>query len=343
MEYYSKLNMAVEKTKIHSEWKIKRLQLDQSRVQLLSTEERNLRREKLELQYQRNEDVMAMSIESLGEQSDQDKDELKFSDKIELESSDNMNVFNDSYNANSKTTNKAYDNQLKLDTQGNIIGSNVEVTYSVTNIRTNKDVIDADNEVQRGGNEYLSTRLDAKHNRDRVMSHKEFILDPENNPVIISPSESISTFDRDNNVPIYDQYKEAKQNKIKVLGSDFGEGNVMPNKVFEPRTEAHKQALLNKQKILGVEYNTEKAVNRTEPVTEAQQQAVRNRNKVLGSENSFDPIDCSCKRQSLKRSALTLNLKPCEEIASYKSISNAYMTPNTGGVTPAEYFPRVRI
>lgn len=34
MEYYSKLNMEVEKSKIHTEWKIKRLQLDQSETKI---------------------------------------------------------------------------------------------------------------------------------------------------------------------------------------------------------------------------------------------------------------------------------------------------------------------
>ncbi|XP_063828941.1 uncharacterized protein LOC135078272 [Ostrinia nubilalis] len=295
MEYYSKLNMEVEKSKIHTEWKMKRLQLDQSRMQLLSTEERNLKREKLELEHQRNE-VMAMSTQSdcFRDESDPKDDEIVAAIDPKMTKSDSLVIGESSSpNDNAKSTSDMFsvlcnaaksifgvsktpddNNVLKLDAQGNILPD----TTTSSEVIGNKLDWAHDNE------QFLKMRQEAYLNKQKVMAHEFGQLDKENNPMKDPPL--IPSIDEENNFEdIWSPFAEAKRNKLKVLGAEFGmakpEGAPI---VTEPRTDAHKEALVNRQKVLGVEYNLPKDMTKREPATEAQEEALVNKQKIMGVE-----------------------------------------------------------
>ncbi|CAG4961962.1 unnamed protein product [Colias eurytheme] len=367
LEYYSKLNMEVEKSKIHTEWKIKRLQLDQTRMQLLSTEERNLKREKLELEHQRNEEIMAMSIQSDfksedgldGDNSEENKDVISENDPNMVESttsldSENVEAPETEHNINRNKAqassdvfsaicnaaksifgvgkkDKLCDNELELDAQGNII-RDFENNHH-TSKETSSDVIGSKLDEVNDNLRFMEAREEALKNKQKVMCHEFGQTDNENNRVK-HPIIRLTTVDEENNIE-ETPFTEARRNKMKVLGAEF---NIVKTKekesVQEPRTEAQREALINKQKVLGVEYNLplDKVANR-EPANTAQEEAVRNKNKVLGSdydgrsETRFD---------STKKSGLRLNLKPFSEPSL-----NINASSNTGAVTPGELFPRL--
>lgn len=345
MEYYSKLNIEVEKSKIHTEWKIKRLQLDQSRMQLLSTEERNLKREKLELEHQRNEEL-AMSIRSdytndesekedvihiidgkmtesgssiaeLGESSHENEDTKTSNDVFSVICNAAKSIF-----GVSKTEDKNCDNTKKLDAQGNIV-SDVEKEPV-----TSSDVIGSKLDGNYDNLQFLRMRQEAYLNKQKVMSH-EFGLDKENNQTKDPPLIHIAPVDEENNVQeVWSTFAEAKRNKMKVLGAEFGISKA-ETKVAEPRTDAQKEAVINRQKVLGVEYNLPIEVTAREPATEAQEEAAKNKKKILGSEY----MEGSARKE---RAGLTLNLKPYGE-----SMHTLAVTPNAGAVTPGEFYSTV--
>lgn len=354
MEYYSKLNMEVEKSKIHSEWKIKRLQLDKSRVQLLSTEERNLKREKLEIEHRKNEEIMAMSIQSFEDnQQDQDSETVIDNDEIqpvtnqskennEKHVKESNQVFNAIYNVarsffgRKNVGESKCDNQLELDPQGNIIKTDSENNANVENY--NQDLVDANQEPQvDNNNEFIKTRLDALKNKDRAKAHVCFDEVTDNDYLKSSTSRtSLVKVDADNNIQTNTDassaFEEAKRNKIKVLGAEFNIIDIENERKYKgPRTEEQKQAILNKQKVLGVEYNLESPVIIKEPVNEAQEEAIRNKIKILGSDSCYNQQSeskLSPKKQMVKKSGLTLDLKPYD--------GNVCL-PSTGGTTPAEF------
>ncbi|XP_013191581.1 gamma-tubulin complex component 6 [Amyelois transitella] len=333
MEYYSKLNIEVEKSKIHTEWKIKRLQLDESRIQLLSTEERNLKREKLELEHQKNEECMAMSIQSLDQDDVNDsKDVLSdHASEVEVNVTDlneqgsikveSHNVFSAICNAaksifgGAKTDDKC-DNTKTLDAQGNVVGTQT----------TSSAVIGRDLNEEYDNMEFLKMRQEALMNKQKVMAHEFGQTDKENNQMKVPSLTDV--VDEENNLQDWSAFAEARRNKLKVLGAEFGLEK-SENTKAAPITDAQKEALINKQKVLGVEYNLppEKVV-RNDPANIAQEEAVRNKKRVLGS-------DMEGSRSDIKKS-LTLNLKPYGECSS-----NSVVTPNTGAVTPGELFPRL--
>ncbi|XP_059061769.1 gamma-tubulin complex component 6 [Achroia grisella] len=351
MEYYSKLNMEVEKSKIHTEWKIRRLQLDQSRIQLLSTEERNLKREKLELEHQKNEEVMAMSIQSIDYKSDDEQD--GYGDKIDknvIESSSSIitetgetsqvtqtakqttsDMFSVICNAAksifgvSKHTEEKCDNNNKLDAQGNIVGTEVNSNIKGTSSEVIGSMIDeACDNVQ-----FMKTRQEALLNKQKVMSH-EYGTDKENN-VMKDPPLITMPVDEENNLQEWTPFSEAKRNRIKVLGTEFNLAKP-ESKQAEPATEAQKEALLNKNKVLRVEYNLPaEEIAKREPANIAQEEALRNKKKILGSEYDLKPMETNAK-QSIKRAGLTLNLKPYGE-------TSQSVVANTGSVTPDDFFP----
>ncbi|KAM3962050.1 LOW QUALITY PROTEIN: gamma-tubulin complex component 6 [Aphomia sociella] len=354
MEYYSKLNMEVEKSKIHTEWKIRRLQLDQSRIQLLSTEERNLKREKLELEHQRNEDSMAMSIQSIDHKSDDEQDGDGDGDKIEnnvvgsptsiiTSSGERSGMINaDTKTSNdmfsvicnaaksifgvSKTNEEKCDNKNKLDAQGNIVTAEV----NSNNKGTSSDVIGNQLNEAYDNLQFMKRKEEALVNK-KVMSH-EFGTDKENNQMKDPPLMSV---DEENNLQCFTPFAEAKRNKRKVLGVEFGVVK-SDGRQAEPVTEAQREALLNKQKVLGVEYNLPiEFAAKKEPANVAQEEALRNRKKVLGSD--YDTRSVENTKQNTRRAGLTLNLKPYGESSS----QSAGVTSNTGGVTPGELFPRL--
>lgn len=365
MEYYTKLNMEVEKSKIHTEWKIKRLQLDQSRIQLLSTEERNLKREKLELEHQQNESVMAMSIQSDFKSEDdldtidnnngeenkshgsttsienlEDASEGSELDKNKEKAQASNNVFNAICNvANSMFDTKPEektpcDNEIDTDAQGNIINNKENLKTQTSN-----DVIGANLNEAFDNLNFLENRNEALKNKQKVMAHEFGQIDNENNDMRNLPELKTSSIDNENNVEEEWTFAEARKNKLKVLGAEFfmSAPEVKTETIFEPITEAQKEALINKQKVLGVEYNLpSERISKKNPANVAQEEAIRNRNKVLGSE--YDINVKSPKFDSSKKSALRLNLKPYgDSLVSTKTVT----TPNTGAVTPGELFPGV--
>lgn len=364
MEYYSKLNIEVEKKQMHTEWKIKRLQLDQSRMQLLSTEERNLKREKLEFEHQRSEE-MAMSIES--QSKDQvDKDETP-SDTVKSEIeiiSENMtesvtsvvmvdveekvtgleqnskkaqttsDVFTaicnvaKSFFGSSKSNDGILvhcDNKRKLDSQGNVIPA--EENSNPT--KTSSDVIGANLESVYDNEQYQLVQHQAYINKQKVMAHKF----EDSNKLKGMPVINLDNFDEENNVCT--PFAEARRNKKKVLGAEY---YLEPKSksIVEPRTDAQKEAAINKMKVLGVEYNLPvELLSKKEPLNIAQEEAIRNKKKVLASEYESRTVLCSPKRDVAKRSALTLNLRPYGETSF-----NLGVTSNAS-VTPGDLFPRV--
>ncbi|XP_075977023.1 gamma-tubulin complex component 6 [Anticarsia gemmatalis] len=369
MEYYSKLNMEVEKSKMHTEWKIKRLQLDQSRMQLLSTEERNLKREKLELEHQRNEEVMAMSIQSIDYSKSDDeidketelnsenleaaKDAMTDSvqsvvmEDVEVKQADihkTKSISQTSSNVISAICNVAKsffgvsssyhehcDNHKELDEQGNIVPTRVQPTQhtqSSSDIGSKLDEVNDNLQFQK-------TKQEALSNKQKVMAHEFGQTDVENNQV---KDPSLVPFDEENNLHEgWSPFIEAKRNRLKVLGTEFDNATPDVKLASEPRTEAQKEALINKQKVLGVEYNlpTEAVIFR-EPANQAQEEAVRNKKKILTSEYETRSVQNSPRRESAKRSGLTLNLKPYGETSS---VNNLAVTPNAGAVTPGDIFP----
>ncbi|XP_030023549.2 uncharacterized protein LOC115442605 isoform X1 [Manduca sexta] len=369
MEYYSRLNMEVEKSKMHTEWKIKRLQLDQSRIQLLSTEERNLKREKLELEHQKNEEMMAMSVQSIEMKSldDQDSkadtvedveidkmtestssaitmaepDEPQTTEceqnKNKMQSSSDVfsaicNVAKSFFGVSKSSEDKNCDNKKQLDSQGNIVTSEV----NSNNQATSSEVIGS--HVYDDILQYQRMKQEAQVNKQKVMAHEFGQLDKENNQVKDPPLINIASVDEENNVrEAWLPFVEAKRNKMKVLGAEFGLKPEERPIVVEPRTDAQKEALINKQKVLGVEYNLPaEIVPKKEPANVAQEEALRNRKKVLASD--YEDSLSSPKREIAKRSGLTLNLKPYGQVQDANSLGT---TPNTGTITPGELFPRL--
>ncbi|XP_050343976.1 gamma-tubulin complex component 6 [Nymphalis io] len=372
MEYYSKLNMEVEKSKIHTEWKIKRLQLDQSRMQLLSTEERNLKREKLELEHQRNE-IMAMSIQS-DFKSDDDLDTVDnnngdmennstagstpSADIIEEPESSAVSEFNrnrektqnssDVFNAICNVAKSIFgvskskasspcDNEVEVDIQGNVVNAVTEIHHKTKADQTSNDVIGANLDNAIDNLRFLESKQEALKNKQKVMAHEFGQIDNENNQKDISPTINYPSLDEENNEKFLTPNAEAKRNKQKVLGAEFGMvKQEVKEIVTEPRNEAQKEALINKQKVLGVEYNLPfENIPKKEPANVAQEEAIRNKNRNLGS-NYERTMKIVAKFDAAKKSALRLNLKPYSDTIVTKTSS---VTPNTGAITPGELFP----
>lgn len=372
MEYYSKLNIEVEKSKLHAEWKIKRLQLDQSRMQLLSTEERNLKREKLELEHKRNEEIMAMSIHSTDLKSDEENetdDADKLLDAIETESMKShlskdkekdeapdsdlnkpkyktavfsaiCNVAKSIFGGSKNNEDDDCDNNKELDSQGNVVPVDSENNTHET--KTSSEVIGSCINQVFDNLEYLKVKGEAMKNKQKVMSHKFGQVDIENNQTVDPPLINFSV-DGDNNVPGMwnDTYLEAKRNKIKAIGADIGSICCAKPAAPEPFTDAQREALRNKKKVLGVEYNIPiDLVGKRDPANQAQEEALRNKEKILGSED-VRPMESTFKLEPSKRSGLTLNLKPFT--VENTSEFNLGVTSNTGLLTPGDLFPRVSL
>ncbi|CAH2258947.1 jg12589 [Pararge aegeria aegeria] len=371
MEYYSKLNVEVEKSKIHTEWKIKRLQLDQSRMQLLSTEERNLKREKLELEHQRNESVMAMSIQS-DFKSEEDLDsidnnngdednskttdstpsvdlpeEAKFTNiseqnknKQRAQTSTDVlnaicNVAKSFFGVSKSKDENPCDNEVEVDAQGNVVTTNSENNHKLKENETSSNVIGYKLDNTFDNLQFLERNQEALKNKQKVMSHEFGQTDTENNR-IKDPQLKLTSLDEENNIEEeWSPYAEAKRNKLKVLGVEFDISN-QKKVVEQPRTDAQKEAVINKNKVLGVEYNIPAVkVAAREPANIAQEEALRNRNKVLGSEYE-NRLNSQSKHDSPKKSSLRLNLKPYSETTF--SQEKLIATPNTGAITPGDLF-----
>ncbi|XP_045773592.1 gamma-tubulin complex component 6 [Maniola jurtina] len=375
MEYYSKLNMEVEKSKIHTEWKIKRLQLDQTRMQLLSTEERNLKREKLELEHQRNESVMAMSIQSDFKSEDDldaiDNNNGEVNDFKTPDSTPSVEIIQDAESSNvsehSKNKQKAQtssdvlnaicnvaknffgvskskddipcDNEVEVDAQGNVVTANTGNDHKSKEKETSSNVIGRELDNEFDNLQFLERNQEALKNKQKVMAHEFGQTDSQNNR--INHPKKLPSLDEENNIEEeWSPYVEAKKNKLKVLGVEFD--IVQKDKVVtEPRTDAQKEALVNRQRVLGVEYNlpSEKYTVK-EPANIAQEEAIRNKNKVLGSvyENT---LNSTKKYDPAKKSGLRLNLKPFSE--NTFSQQKLVVTPNTGTITPGELFSTLHL
>ncbi|CAK1582839.1 unnamed protein product [Parnassius mnemosyne] len=379
MEYYSKLNMEVEKSKIHTEWKIKRLQLDQSRIQLLSTEERNLKREKLELEHKRSGESMEMSVESLDLKSEEnyynDNENIDNNQTNTEKSSDshNLNEMNESGESSHNTVDNlelnkvqkrtdvfnaicnvaksifgvskpkpkediSCDNKKELDSQGNILNVDQENNRERRDFTTSSDVIGKKLDIAFDNQSFLQMREQAIRNKHKVMAHEFGQTDKQNNQLKDhTPVVNISSVDEENNVQEFLTFSEAKRNKLKVLGSEFGMVNPEIKERTEPRTDAQKEALINKQKVLGVEYNLPaEIIVKNEPANVAQEEALRNKNKVLSSEYNTQLANLSPRHEASKKAGLTLNLKPLVETTNTNNLGS-----HTGSITPGEFFPRL--
>ncbi|GBP34900.1 Gamma-tubulin complex component 6 [Eumeta japonica] len=326
LAYYSKLNMEVEKSKIHTEWKIKRLQLDEARMQLLSSEERNLKRERLELEHQQNE----LMSESVASDSNLDNENVKAAVNITVQPHEKSNlnedlsdipnehisdngsdiainktppksdvkkrnsseVFNVIYNAAKNIFGfksdeicdvTKCDNMNQFDTQGNVLES-PEVNSNTLQEGIGEQSCKSDEEKRFTYSHLDITRHEALKNKEKSMSHNVILTDIENN------EKKISIVDAENNLPTNNRsitnFDEAERNKMKVLGTELGNISIMPQKIaYEARTEAQKEAFVNKQKVLGVEYNLPaKVSNLKVPANIAQEEAFVNKQKVLGVE-----------------------------------------------------------
>lgn len=372
MEYYSKLNMEVEKSKLHAEWKIKRLQLDESRMQLLSTEERNLKREKLELEHKRNEEIMAMSIQSTDLKSDGEieiDDTDKLPDVTETKTTQShltidkekdlapnsdlnkakyktavfsaiCNVAKSIFGGSKTNEDNDCDNNKELDAQGNVVPVDSENNTNET--KTSSEVIGSCINQVFDNLEYLKLKGEAMKNKQKVMAHKFGQVDVENNRTIDPPLINLSV-DGDNNVPDMWNvtYVEAKSNKMKVLGADIGSICCATPSVSEPCTDAQREALRNKKKVLGVEYNIPIGLGgKRDPLNQAQEEALRNKQKNLGSED-MRPTQIIPRQAPPKRAGLTLNLKPF--IHGNTSEFNSGVTTTAGLLTPGDLFPRVSL
>ncbi|RVE44563.1 hypothetical protein evm_010778 [Chilo suppressalis] len=313
MEYYSKLNMEVEKSKIHTEWKIKRLQLDQSRIQLLSTEERNLKREKLELEHQKNGE-MAMSItqdyntdiESKDEGDNLENATVDETAKTEKSTQDPVtksqtssavlsvicNAAKSIFSVRKTADDKNCDNKQNLDAQGNIVCGDTEVNSNDNATVTSSGVIGNDINEDYDNIQFLKMRHEALLNKQKVMSHEFGKTDKENNQMKY-PLIKTTNIDEENNMQEWSQFEEARRNKLKVLGDEFGLKPEVRH-VSEPKTDAQKEALINKQKVLGVEYNLPLELTRKEPANIAQEEALINKQKVLGVEYNL-PLEITRK------------------------------------------------
>ncbi|XP_013173049.1 PREDICTED: gamma-tubulin complex component 6 isoform X2 [Papilio xuthus] len=348
MEYYSKLNMEVEKSKLHTEWKIKRLQLDQSRIQLLSTEERNLKREKLELEHKRNGEIMEISIESLDLKSENTESEESENNQLEFKTPDsirsmemNDEVTNAMYNNQNEDNKKRTDNNNKtdiedncdnkkiLDSQGNILNDN-ENNPDKRDFTTSSNIIGGKLDSVIDNKTFKNMREEALKNKQKVMCHEFCQTDDENNEMNL-PIIQLTSVDEENND--LSAFSEAKRNKLKVLGTEFGINEKIKEHI-EPRTDAQKEALINKRKVLGVEYNMPlENIHKKEPANVAQEEAVQNRNKILASEYNTRLIKIS-NQESCRKSKLTLNLKPFVE-------SSEHLATTTGTITPGDFFPQL--
>lgn len=382
MEYYSKLNIEVEKSKIHTEWKIKRLQLDQSRMQLLSTEERNLKREKLELEHQQNETktnaeelkcsdsevieevvqahdfiigtpseytvatgqsgMCEQMIEStssivMTDLSDQPAPETEF-DINKTKAHTSTDVFSAICNAAKsifgvkKTDDSECDNKKPLDAQGNILTDRSQEKES----KSSSDIIGRNLNDLYDNEQFYSRKEEALKNKQKVMAHEFGQTDNENNRLKSMPN--LELIDEENNLDT--PFAQARRNKLKVLGAEFD--IIKPEEkhvVLEPRTDAQKEALLNKQKILGVEYNLPpEIIKRNAPANTAQEEAVTNKQKVLRSDFETQSVQSSPRHEAKReRSGLTLNLKPYSET----SMATYNITTPNNAVTPGELFPQV--
>ncbi|OWR42859.1 hypothetical protein KGM_207871 [Danaus plexippus plexippus] len=353
MEYYSKLNIEVEKSKIHTEWKIKRLQLDQSRVQLLSTEERNLKREKLELEHQKNESVMAMSIQSDFNSEDDNIEVSKADsspdiaeDKTDVDKNrDKAQSSSDVFNAICNVAKSIFgvkskdetpcDNEVKVDLQGNIVtmdaDNDINTNQNQNPSITSSDVIGGYLNEACDNLRFIENRKEAMRNKLKVMAHEFGQTDDENNSLKdLAPLVKTASIDKENNIE-WTPSEEAKRNKQKVLGAEFDIVKPEIKEIPTPITEAQKEAVINKQKVLGVEYNLplEKII-RNDPANIAQEEALRNRNRGQASDyedslkvNRFD---------AAKKSGLRLNLKP------YSEMGDKNITSSTVAITPGEMF-----
>lgn len=380
MEYYSKLNMEVEKSKMHTEWKIKRLQLDQSRMQLISTEERNLKREKLELEHQKNEEVMAMSIQSDMLISIQDV----LDSKEESVSADRNTVDTEPCHRSSSVISEQVEesadpsefdnNKLKSQSSGavfSVLCNTAKNFFGVTKSNENEHC-DNNKELDAQGNvvqsetdvksrtlhtqssseigskldddydnlQYQKGRKEALLNKQKVMSHEFGSTDKENNQLKDPPLIQVASIDEENNLQEWSPFVEAKLNKLRVLGTEYNV-DILPVKPSEPKTDAQREALANKKKVLGVEYNLPAAAYvKREPANKAQEEAVRNKEKILHAD--FDMLSTTTEHPKKDNSKRsTLTLNLRPYGETASSTYRLGVTPNAESVTPGEYFPRV--
>ena len=311
MEYYSKLNMEVEKSKMHTEWKIKRLQLDQSRMQLLSTEERNLKREKLELEHQKNEEVMAMSIQSdmlrsveddLGDKEESDENfvdtdpSLTFSSVVAEKVEDCADVAEKLEECPDPSE---YDNnKMKAQTSGAVFSALCNAAKSFFGVSTTNDDEHCDNnkELDAQGN-IVQSETDGNTRTLHTQSSCEI------------GSKLDDSYD---NLQYQKTKQEALLNKQKIMSHEFGQTDKENNQLKDPPLiqvasideennlqdwSPFVEAKLNKLKVLGTEYDVIKPeVKPSEPKTDAQKEALINKQKVLGVEYNL-PAEAYVRRE----------------------------------------------
>lgn len=288
--FYSEIEKAVSKRKMMADWKIKRLQLDVRRVQLLTSEKVNFSRECMELKhkdekipdYENNQKKFSNDTVSQNELSTNESNTVTpISDKsVSLNSPSDLNNIEQSTNITSladinsnpleNNTNFLSTNTTKLqktnllpvndDHKLSDINSNISSTTGKSNVRTELSPSDILNSnillIEEKSNNnvqksFQNQRLEALKNKNKVLSH-EYGMSIESSSSILSKSKNNDVLSVINN-----NVSEAQRNKTRVLGSNFdSENNTVSHSPDSPQydTDACREALRNKTKVLGHEF-----------------------------------------------------------------------------------------
>lgn len=249
--FYNEIEREVLKRQMLAEWKVKRLRLDQKRLQLITSEKLNLDRERLELQHEskviespmsQNSDrtvlynKFIMNTETIPSPCDSTPSTSAIKSTSSIESlSPILNEDQDFINQNVISS----DYNLNL-SPSDITNSNILVPSGDTKANVLYDI-------------YKSQKIEAIKNKMKVMSHEY-------------GSDSTQVLSAINN-----NLTEAQKNKMRILGSNFDSESIVSdnnyNEVSQYDTEASRQALKNKQKVLGYEYGIHLSpLKRTYPV-----------------------------------------------------------------------------
>lgn len=263
-----------------ADWKIKRLQLDTRRVELLTSEKVNLSRECLEskrksskvadFQIKKDQKTIDVNyspmidtsstiskkrndISSLVMKNNKQNIVESLLDALEIEKDIPRTQISDIENKNVNNvsiTNIA--DKIQINSNGNTI-SDVNSNLNIVNETSDSAYIDLSPSDILNSNVLLldakqnntTAKLEALRNKEKVMAHEFGTKISNDNSEILSII--------NNNV------SEAQRNKMKVLGSDWDAENNNPSSEYNSNvpqynTEASRQALINKQKVLGHEF-----------------------------------------------------------------------------------------
>lgn len=286
-----------------ADWKIKRLQLDVRRVQLLTSEKVNFSRECMEMKrkdekipdYENKQEIISsVPIESSTDESNAATpiSETKKSldspldyPKVEL----TTNLADINSNPLLNDTNLSNDsiiksNDIKLsDINSNVSSitekSEVFTDLSPSDILNSNILLIEEKSNNNIPNTFQNQRLEALKNKQKVMSH-EYNMKMNSSSTILSKDKDILSV-------INNNMSEAQRNKTRVLGSSINKSNAVSYPVDSPQydTFASREAMKNKRKVLGHEFGMEME-NRPVPKRDNLKLDLQNCNKPSRSNNS---------------------------------------------------------